>query len=164
MKIKIKLNFLLACFLLATTLYANDTLFLLPEESKKAQKKIETLMKNAQSSIDVVMYNFSLKDFAEILIEAKEKGVEVRVFLDEVKSKQKSSEYKLLKKNGINIFLIENTKLHIKLAVFDKKVAVFGSSNWAKESFAENYEIIYLSEEKEIVEKLNQFIEKLKEK
>ncbi|MFA7084617.1 MAG: phospholipase D-like domain-containing protein [Arcobacteraceae bacterium] len=164
MIIKIKLNLLFTLFLLATTLCANDTLFLLPKESKQAVEKIETLMSNAESSIDIAMYNFSLKSFAKILIEAKKRGVKVRVFLDEEKAQNKSSEYALLKKNGIDIFLISNTKLHTKLAIIDQKVAIFGSSNWTKESFDENYEIIYISEQKEMIEKFNHFLEKLKEK
>ncbi|MDD2640125.1 MAG: phospholipase D-like domain-containing protein [Arcobacteraceae bacterium] len=97
-------------------------------------------------------------------MQAKKRGVAVRVFLDEEKSKDKSSEYKLLKKNGIDVVLIGTTKLHTKLAIFDKKVAVFGSSNWTKESFDENYEIIYVSKQDDVLEKLNQFIKQLKEK
>lgn len=164
MIIKIKLKLFCTLFLLATTLFANDTLFLLPQESKQASEKIEFLMKNAKKSVDVAMYNFSLKSYAKILIEVKKRGVKVRVFLDKEKAKDKSSEYKLLKKNDIDIFLIGNTKLHTKLAIIDEKVAIFGSSNWTKESFGGNYEIIYISKEKNIVEKFNQFLEKLKDK
>lgn len=164
MRIKIKLNILVTLFLLAVTLNAKDTLFVLPKESNQAEQKIEELIKNSQQSIEVSMYNFSLKRFAQALIQAKKRGVVVNVFLDEEKSKDKSSEYKLLKKNGIEVVLINNTKLHTKLAIFDKSVAVFGSSNWTKESFVENYEIIYVSKQDDVLEKLNQFINELKEK
>jgi phosphatidylserine/phosphatidylglycerophosphate/cardiolipin synthase-like enzyme len=164
MRIKIKLNLWVMLFLLAITLHANDTLFVLPQESKQAEQKIEELIKSSQHSIEVSMYNFSLKSLAQELVQAKKRGVDVRVFLDEEKSKDKSSEYKLLRKNGIDVILIGTTKLHTKLAIFDKKVAVFGSSNWTKESFDENYEIIYVSKQDDVLEKLNQFIKQLKEK
>lgn len=164
MRIKIKLNILFSLLLLALTLNANDTLFVLPKESKKAENKIEALIQNAQHSIEVAMYNFSLKSLAKELIQAKKRGVEVTVFLDEKKSKEKNSEYDFLKKNGVDVVLIKSQKLHTKLAIFDKKVALLGSSNWTKESFDENYEIIVVSKQDEIVEKLNQFIKELKEK
>lgn len=151
-------------FLLAITVNAKDTLFLLPQESKQAEQKIEELIKSSQQSIEVAMYNFSLKSLAQELIQAKKRGLEVKVFLDEEKSKDKSSEYKLLKKNGIDVILIGHTKLHTKLAIFDKKVAVFGSSNWTKESFDKNYEIIVVSQQDDMLKKLNQFIKQLKEK
>lgn len=164
MRIKIKLKLLFTLFLLAVTLNANDTLFLLPKESKNAQEHIETLIKTAQKSIDVAMYNFSLKEFAKALVKAQKKGVQVNVFLDAKKTEEKSSEYDYLRKNGIRIFIVKEEKLHTKLAIFDKEVAVFGSSNWTKESFDKNYEIIYVSEQKNMVEKLNGFINQLKEK
>lgn len=151
-------------FLLAITLHAKDTLFLLPQESKQAEQKIEELIKSSQHSIEVAMYNFSLKSLAQELIQAKKRGLEVKVFLDKEKSKDKSSEYKLLKKNGVDVILIGYTKLHTKLAIFDKKVAVFGSSNWTKESFDKNYEIIVVSQQDDMLKKLNQFIKQLKEK
>lgn len=151
-------------FLLAITVNAKDTLFLLPQESKQAEQKIEELIKSSQQSIEVAMYNFSLKSLAQELIQAKKRGLEVKVFLDKEKSKDKSSEYKLLKKNGVDVILIGYTKLHTKLAIFDKKVAVFGSSNWTKESFDKNYEIIVVSQQDDMLKKLNQFIKQLKEK
>lgn len=151
-------------FLLAITVNAKDTLFLLPQESKQAEQKIEELIKSSQQSIEVAMYNFSLKSLAQELIQAKKRGLEVKVFLDEEKAKDKSSEYKLLKKNGVDVILIGYTKLHTKLAIFDKKVAVFGSSNWTKESFDKNYEIIVVSQQDDMLKKLNQFIKQLKEK
>lgn len=151
-------------FLLAITVNAKDTLFLLPQESKQAEQKIEELIKSSQHSIEVAMYNFSLKSLAQELIQAKKRGLEVKVFLDKEKAKDKSSEYKLLKKNGVDVILIGYTKLHTKLAIFDKKVAVFGSSNWTKESFDKNYEIIVVSQQDDMLKKLNQFIKQLKEK
>lgn len=164
MIIKIKLNFLVILFLLTVTLQANDKLFILPKQANEAQKEIELLMERASSSIDVAMYNFSLKSFSKALIKAKQKGVKVRVFLDKEKTEEQSSEYKFLKANDIEVIKIGHTKLHTKLAIFDKKTAVFGSSNWAKESFEENYEVIYVSEQNDVLEKLNLFIKELKEK
>ncbi|MFA6789558.1 MAG: phospholipase D-like domain-containing protein [Arcobacteraceae bacterium] len=164
MRIKIKLKLLFTLFLLAVTLNANDTLFLLPKESKNAQEHIETLIKTAQKSIDVAMYNFELKEFAKALVKAQKNGVEVNVFLDAQKIKDKASEYDYLRKNGVRVFIIGKEKLHTKLAIFDKHTAVFGSSNWTKESFDENYEIIYVSKQQEVLEKLNTMIKELKEK
>lgn len=164
MRIKIKLKLLFTLFLLAVTLNANDTLFLLPKESKNAQQHIEMLIEKSQHSIDVAMYNFSLKDFAKALVKAQKNGIEVTVFLDAEKIKEKSSEYDYLRKNGVRVVVMGKEKLHTKLAIFDKHTAVFGSSNWTKESFDENYEIIYVSKQQEVVEKLNQFIKELKEK
>lgn len=110
------------------------------------------------------MYNFSLKEFAKALVKAQKNGVEVSVFLDAQKSQEKGSEYDYLRKNGVKVFVIGKEKLHTKLAIFDQKTALFGSSNWTKESFDENYEIIYISKQEDVLKKLNTFIKELKEK
>ena len=43
------------------------------------------------------------------------------------------------------------------------ETAIFGSLNWTKESFGENYEILYITTKDDIVDKLNHFIDKLKD-
>jgi len=158
-----RFKFLFIIVLLSLFSFADDKIYLLPKETKQAYKQIEKLIDSSKSQIDVAMYNFSKKSLAEELIKKHKKGIKVRVFFDSEKIKNKSSEYKLLKKSGIECIVISKAKLHTKLAIFDKKTALFGSLNWTKESFDENYEILYITSKDEIVERLNHFIDKLKD-
>ncbi|XPV70119.1 MAG: phospholipase D-like domain-containing protein [Halarcobacter sp.] len=159
-----KLKLLFIILLLLSSLNCDDKIYLFPNESKKAIKDIELLIKESKTQIDVAMYNFSKKSLAKLLIKAHENGVLINVFFDSKKIKDKSSEYKLLKKNGINCYIIDDAKLHTKLAIFDKKTALFGSLNWTKDSFSENYEILYITSKKDVLSKLNRFIKNLKDK
>lgn len=156
-------KYLFIILLLSIFSFANDKIYFFPDESKKAYNKIEELIESSNTQIDVAMYNFSKKSLAKKLIKAHKKGIKIRVFFDSEKIKNKSSEYKLLKENGIQCIVIKDAKLHLKLAVFDKKTALFGSLNWTKESFSENYEILYISSKEDIVEKIDKFINKLKD-
>ena len=65
-----------------------------------------------------------------------------------------------LKKNDIKVVLMKD-KMHLKLALIDSKIAIFGSTNWTKDSFEENYELVYLSEDKKTIETLITFIKSL---
>ncbi len=158
-----RFKFLIIIVLLSLFSFADDKIYLLPKETKIAFSQIEKLIDSSKYQIDIAMYNFSKKDLAKQLIKRHKKGVKVRVFFDSEKIKNKSSEYKLLKKNGIECFVISKAKLHTKLAIFDKETAIFGSLNWTKESFSENYEILYITTKDDIVDKLNHFIDKLKD-
>lgn len=163
MQIKRLLKLTITIFALTLCLHASDTLYFLPKDAKKAEKSIEELIENAQSSIDVAMYNFSLKRFAKALVNAQEKGVKVRVFLDHKKAKDEKSEYVYLKKHGVAVVRIKDAKLHTKLALFDNQTVLFGSSNWTKESFDENYEVIYVTSNENVVKPFIKFLKNLKD-
>lgn len=142
--------------------FAKDSLYFLPSESKKAMKELTTLIKESQNSIDVAMYNFTYKKLAKLLAKRVKSGVAVTVILDKKKvSHEEDTQYKYLVKNGIKVILSSN-KLHIKMAIFDKKVALFGSANWKKNSFSKDYEIVYINDDKKILKKLNKVFNELK--
>ena len=52
--------------------------------------------------------------------------------------------------------------MHIKVAIFDNNTLIIGSSNWTKESFEENHESILITDDKEIIFKLSEYLKKEK--
>lgn len=140
----------------------NDKIFVLPEENNKSVHTILNLIKNSKNNIVIAMYNFSYKKFAKALVKAKKRGLIVKVLLDKLKIKKKDKIFKYFKNNNIDVKIIDK-KLHLKVAIFDNNYAVFGSSNWTKESFEENYELIFLTHNKNIISKLYNFIDKIKD-
>ena len=84
---------------------------------------------------------------------ASKNGVKINIFYE----KKKGKFHKKIK------FFKTKAKLHTKIAIFDKKVVYYGSANWKKKSFSKNYEVINITNEKEKIEKFNNFFIKLKE-
>ena len=37
--------------------------------------------------------------------------------------------------------------MHIKMAVIDKKIVIFGSANWTYSAFSKNYETLFVSKD-----------------
>ena len=142
---------LLICLLVISS-FSFDKIYFLPDESSAVQKEIIDLIENAHTSIDIVMYNIDYKKFEKALRKASKNGVNVVILYE--KSKLKFHK---------NIKLVKTKrKLHIKLAIIDKKFAIYGSANWKKESFEENYEIINITDEKEKIQKFQEIVEKIK--
>ncbi len=142
---------LLMCLLVISS-FSFDKIYFLPDESSFVQKEIIDLIENAHTSIDIVMYNIDYKKFEKALEKASKNGVNVVILYE--KSKLKFHK---------NIKLVQTKrKLHIKLAIIDKKFAIYGSANWKKESFEENYEIINITDEKEKIQKFQEIVEKIK--
>ena len=147
--------FLISIFMVLN-LYSNEV-FILPKQGDEIKDKISDFIQSSKSEIQIAMYNFSYKKFAKDLVDASKKGVNITVFLDAKKVKDDSEISDFLKKNNIKVVLVKD-KMHLKLAIFDSKLAIFGSVNWTKESFEENYELVYISEDKKTINSLNSFI------
>jgi phosphatidylserine/phosphatidylglycerophosphate/cardiolipin synthase-like enzyme len=137
--------------ILCLNIYAQEIVYFLPKDSKKAKKNIENLINNSKVSIDIAMYNFGYKKFAKLLDKAQARGVKVKIFYDKKDVNFKNIDAKKLDK-----------KLHTKIAIFDKKIVVFGSPNWKKKSFKDNYEVLYITDEKKIITQFNEFFETLR--
>ncbi len=143
-----KLFFLL--ILLTTSSIALDKIYFLPKEVDEAKNKILKLINNANHTIDIAMYSLDYKKFYKALKKASKNGIDITI----INGKSKLKFYKKIR------LIQTKRKQHIKLAIIDNKYAIFGSANWKKESFGENYEILNITDEKK---KVNRFIEIFKE-
>ena len=152
-------KFVLISLFLILNLYSNEV-YILPNQGKEIKDKISESIINSNSEILIAMYNFSYKKFAKDLVDASKKGVRITVYLDAKKVKEDSDIFDFLIKNNIKVVLVKD-KMHLKVALIDSKIAIFGSTNWTKESFEENYELIYISEDKNIIDTLKSFIKSL---
>jgi phosphatidylserine/phosphatidylglycerophosphate/cardiolipin synthase-like enzyme len=141
------LSKIILLFCLSINAYSIDKVYFLPNEANEAEKKIEHLIKNSKSTIKIAMYNFDHKKFRKALKKAHENGVKIDLYFDNTKSKKSKIDF-------IN-FKTFDEKMHMKVALFDGKIAVFGSANWKKESFKKNFEIIYISDKKDIVKQID---------
>jgi phosphatidylserine/phosphatidylglycerophosphate/cardiolipin synthase-like enzyme len=146
--------------LLFSSVYPSSEIYFLPKDAKKSKNKIINLIENSKSSIDIAMYNLSYKKLMNSLNDASKRGVNVTIFLDKAKFKKSDKINSFLEKSGISYKILDK-KNHLKLALFDKKLAVFGSANWTKESFEDNYELIYMTSEKREIQKIKDIFSSL---
>lgn len=131
---------------------------------------------NAKERIEIAMFHMALPDenhpthlLLDKLINAKNRGVEVRVLLD---SDQKEDVYKstiinqraleILKAGGVDArFDAEDKLLHSKFLVIDSDIAVVGSHNWSAGSYFAYDDITMVINSENFVEELHQRFEKL---
>ena len=114
---------------------------------------MEELIASAEKSISVMLFYISfnpqnekspVNKLVNLLIEAKNRGVEVSVILDKDKEEDAYNSsiinmptYEILKKNGIKVYFDAEEKVtHSKIVVFDKSIVVLGSHNWTAASFS----------------------------
>ncbi len=126
--------------------------------------KVKDALKNAKSSIFMVMYftNFDPKDkkspvsqLVEELLNAHKRGVKVKMILDQninfpaweggqgewEKEEKNDPLFVYLKKQGIEVYY-DNlyTVTHSKAIVIDEEIVILGSANWTDSSLRKNQE------------------------
>jgi phosphatidylserine/phosphatidylglycerophosphate/cardiolipin synthase-like enzyme len=102
--------------------------------------RISELIQGAKKSIRVAMFTWTRQDFANAIIQAKLKGIDVQVAIDQGTSKGASSKIvKLIASKGIPIYHNHaGSLLHHKFLFIDDITLVNGSANWTKAAFQQN--------------------------
>jgi len=146
---------------------------------------VKEALSKAEKSINLVMFVIELSPYKEdlkadqlinALIEAKQRGVDVEVILDQnvdfVQRRSRSDweakvksikAYKRLKEAGIKVRYDEPVRYtHAKAIIIDKEIAILGSTNWTESSFNKNNEVNVLIKSKGLAGEFLSYIKTIK--
>jgi phosphatidylserine/phosphatidylglycerophosphate/cardiolipin synthase-like enzyme len=120
------------------------------------------LISQARKSVYVAIYSFTRDGLARALIDAKKRGVEVKVVIEEENAYGQGSDYQMLKDAGIDIRLDGNPALmHHKFMIVDGELVVTGSYNWSTAAEDRNDENFVVIRDKEVVDRFTQEFNRL---
>ncbi len=135
-----KINYFLSIFLfLCFSATAEIQVYFSPSSDCQNQliKKINTSVQ----SIDIAIYSFTDKDILSALIQAANRGVQIRIIADKKQALSKSSVIPFLYQQGFDLKLNSSFQAeHNKFAIFDQKHVMTGSYNWTKNARDNNSE------------------------
>lgn len=120
-------------------------------QSETIDKELLPLINNAKNYIYIPVFVITHKNFNNALINAKKRGVDVKIIVDATSANSKYSSVKLLREN--NIFVkTENRagKMHMKSIIIDDEIVVLGSMNFSKSGQNYNDENTIILKNKEI--------------
>lgn len=104
----------------------------------------ETVVKavsEAKHSLLVSAYSFTSKDIAEALLDAKKRGVEVKIILDKSQVSQKYSSSTFFANQGFDLRIdVKHAIYHDKVMIIDDKNIITGSFNFTKAAETKNAE------------------------
>jgi HKD family nuclease len=146
---------------------------------------VKKAIEEAKESIYLVMYNISLQPYDKSsqvyelvseLVKAKERGIEVRVILDQnidfvgaksvddwVTEGKNAWCFKVLKEAGIDAEYDDlTTYTHAKAMIIDKKIVIIGSANWSQSAFNRNVETNVLVRSEELARELIDYFKEIK--
>jgi len=167
--------------ILAISLFYSVNLFAAQTDTEylPAQKYFEVTLNeinSAKSSITMAMYLVSVlpdqpdsqpTQLINALIKAKDRGVTVKVILDQninfeaessedaVTSNKNQQAYELLRKNNVPVFFdTSEIYTHSKAIIIDDETVILGSTNWSKAALTRNNEASAVIRSKEFAQSL----------
>ena len=161
--------FIILSLLFTSSLYANEKLLF----GREYFKVLHKALLEAEESIYIAMYIMSVPSekkgnnpvlsLLEDLIGAKERGVYVKVILDDTKFNVNYNAFRKLKEVGIEVGLDSPGKLlHGKGIVIDKRLVFIGSTNWTRASINDNHEFSVMVESPDMAVEFIDYISSIK--
>lgn len=94
------------------------------------------------------------------LIEARDRGVDVKVVLENSKLQESRLAYKRLRNGGVDVYFDASGRLlHIKGIAIDGRYVFIGSANWSRAAIESNHEVTYFSDSAEDALAFKEYIE-----
>jgi phosphatidylserine/phosphatidylglycerophosphate/cardiolipin synthase-like enzyme len=126
------------------------------------EDNIVELVNGSKDTIDIAIYAFTNQKIYDSLLNAKERGVAIRIVADKAQSKGKYSFVPKLQETGFDVRIKKKVKIeHNKFGVFDKKFIITGSYNWTEAATKMNSENCVADKRKKIVAKYDKRFEEL---
>jgi phosphatidylserine/phosphatidylglycerophosphate/cardiolipin synthase-like enzyme len=128
--------------------------------SDNPQKEIIKNINQAEAFINIAMYIFTDREIALPLVKAQERGVKVRLYLDQDQVEYQYSQSRFLVQKGIKTRVSSNNYImHNKFAIIDNRILLTGSYNWTFSANHRNDENLMVIDDLEIIEIFqNQFV------
>ncbi len=100
-------------------------------QHKPITEAVRPIVQGARSSIDIAVFFLTHKALTQDLIDAHNRGVQIRVLLDATGASNEYSKHEILRAAGIPV-KVEGFggKMHAKSAVVDGEILITGSMNW----------------------------------
>ncbi|WP_342608549.1 phospholipase D-like domain-containing protein [Vibrio tritonius] len=119
-------------------------------------------LKLAQHHIDICVFTIADDDLTKHILQAHERGVEVRVITDRNKRFDVGSDVDYLARKGVQVKIdTSDYHMHHKFAIFDGIRMINGSFNWTRSASRYNQEDITLTDDERFITAFQQQFEKL---
>jgi phosphatidylserine/phosphatidylglycerophosphate/cardiolipin synthase-like enzyme len=134
--------------------HPNDSIFyeVYFSPNGKCEERLIYWINKANKSIHVMIYSFTLDIVGDALVNAYNRGVEVKIVMEKDQLSEYSEYYKL-KKAGVEVKLDSNpASMHNKVAIIDGWIVITGSYNWSQSAETKNNENMIIIKSKSLAE------------
>lgn len=131
------------------SLFASPPDFAAKMNLRNSKSVVTELINNAEKSIFITCYEISYDYVADLVVNAKQRGVKVTIYIDDIEHDRISRSLKNIAKleaNGIRLVRQKKLVNHTKSIIVDRRIGIIGSANFTKSGMNHNLEIGVLIE------------------
>lgn len=128
--------------------FYHTNIFTSPDNSRN---RIEWLIKNAQSSLELYFPYTQDRNLKELLIQQANKSIDISLIIDQKSLESDAEDISDFQKAGIKVSIMKKPSLHAKAVLSDKKILYIGSINFSHYSLDENREIGLLIKNPDVI-------------
>ncbi|MFC4769709.1 phospholipase D-like domain-containing protein [Effusibacillus consociatus] len=128
------------------------------------ERAIRSVIQNAKSTLDIAIYSITEDSIVKEIVNAKRRGVKVRVITDDqqVQNKYQNEDIRKLLSEGIPVKVNSHSGLmHLKMTVADRQVFAVGSFNYTKAASTTNDEVLIVLNDPQGAEKCGREFERM---
>jgi len=124
--------------------------------------RIRRFISEAQNTLEICVFTITDNRIVEKIIEAKDRGVKVRIISDDDKSEDLGSDMEHLERSGVEcVYDATTAHMHHKFALADGHSLLNGSFNWTRSATTVNNENILITNNPKLVTSYYKHFEKL---
>jgi len=130
-----------------------EVLFFPDESDNSKLRRVFTFLAAAQTSIDVCVFAFTDARLVDVLLGAHQRGVRVRMIVDDRMTLMASSKAAYMIEQGVDV-VMDNSPFHMhhKFAIVDDQVLLSGSFNWTVQAQRSNRENLQISSDATMIQ------------
>ncbi|MBB3129018.1 phosphatidylserine/phosphatidylglycerophosphate/cardiolipin synthase-like enzyme [Paenibacillus rhizosphaerae] len=137
-----------------------DVQALFTSEGEHPEEAIVQLIEEAKSSLDIAVYSISYEPVVTAIIDAADRGVQVRLITDRGHAEEKGKQKKALKRireAGVPVKVnAHQGKMHLKMLIADHSRVEAGSMNYLESSARENDDVALIIKDAAVAAKFEQ--------
>lgn len=143
-----------AFFNLTTSSFKNTKYDVCFTPGENCTNLIVSAIDSAKKELLIQAYSFTSAPIAKAVVEAKKRGINVRVILDKSQFSEKYSAAKFLEHENIPVWNDHTVAIaHNKVMIIDDNIVITGSFNFTKAAQAKNAENLLIIYDKDFAEK-----------
>lgn len=123
------------------------------QEDQHPEKLLDQVIEESQKTLDIAIFSITEKSIVSAILDAKQRGVDVRIITDEDQSEGKGQKAALekLKNAGIPIKVDHHSGyMHLKVTIVDQEVVTTGSFNYSASAVRRNDEVLVVIPDREM--------------
>jgi phosphatidylserine/phosphatidylglycerophosphate/cardiolipin synthase-like enzyme len=149
---------------MATTTNSEPLKYYFTQAGDHPEKALVTELGKAQATLDIAIYSLTHPDIVQAIIEAKKRGVNVRIITDQTEAKNKTQGAALQSIKSAGILIKQNTHsglMHLKVSIIDNKEFTSGSFNYSNAASTTNDEVLIIDQDPKLALKWDQEFESM---